>query len=135
MGVGTESFLPLQELNRHLTSQKTEGERLLAAREADTAQLQQELVAAQQAQCSMPSMHAMHGGTSGLQHGDWQMSISEAADDRREGQPSDAALRALLEDKRKLQVCLMYSTWLKWLLWLKGVVQLRHRLDDGDAWT
>ncbi len=110
----------MQELNRHLTSQKSEAERLLAAREADVAQLQQELVAAQQAERSTPNMQLSQRRTTGLQHGDWQMSISEAADDIREERLSDAALRAFLEDKRKLQVIpfLSYGMWL-------------HRLLDG----
>lgn len=93
-----------QELNERLTNQTSEGQRLLAAREADEAQLQQELLAIQQAERSMPSMHTMHYKHGQLQKSDWQMCISEAAGSCREEEPSDAALKALLEDKRKLQV-------------------------------
>ena len=87
-----------------MSAKKSEAERLLAAREADVAQLQQELAAAQQAGRSMPSMHATHRGQPGLQQAGWQMSISEAAAMPFEEQPSEAALKALVEDKRKLQV-------------------------------
>ena len=93
-----------QELNRHLTNQKTEAERLLALREADAAQLQHELVAVQQAERSVPSALAIHHAHPGPQDGDWQMSISEAAANHSGKEPSDAAVQRLLEDRRKLQV-------------------------------
>ena len=100
-----------QELNTHLAKQTSAAQRLLAAREADAAQLQQELLAAQQAERSMASMHAKHYKHGQLQERDWQMCISQAAESRREEQLSDAALKAALEDKRKLQVipCVPYG--------------------------
>jgi len=94
----------VQELNRHLVTQKAEAERLLTAREADAAQLQQEVTAMQQAEHSVPSMHAMHGTQNALRVDEWQMSIPEAVANRHEKHDSDPALKALLEDHRKLQV-------------------------------
>ena len=98
----------MQELNRHLVTQKAEAERLLTAREADAAQLQQELTAMQQVEHSVPSMHAMHGRQNALQVDEWQMSISEAAANRYEKHDSDPTVKELLEDNRKLQVRLLH---------------------------
>ncbi len=94
----------MQELNRQLVTQKAEAERLLAVREADAAQLQQEVTAMQQAEHSVPSLHPVHGRQNALRVDEWQMSISEAAANRYEKHDSDPAMKALLEDNRKLQV-------------------------------
>ena len=87
-------------------------DRLLGVREADVAQLQHELLSAHRAERSVPSALATHHGYTGLQHGKWQMSISEAAANECVEEPSDAALERLLKDKRKLQVvpCYLLTT-------------------------
>ena len=90
-----------QDLNKRLAAQKADAERLLGAREADVAQLQCELAAAQ----SAPSAQDARSVRTVLPRPDgWQLSIAEAGAGQYSQEGSGADVKKLLEEKRSLQV-------------------------------
>ena len=87
--------LCLQELNSKLLGQKTEAEGRAQSREADIAQLQLELASLQQQQ-----QHCQHGDHAMLS----VHSMADPAAQRYSDHTRDTERKALLDDKRKLQV-------------------------------
>ena len=85
----------LQELNGKLLGQKTEAELRTQDREAEITQLQLELATLQQQQ-----QHCQHGDHAMLS----VHSMADPAAQRYSDHTRDTDMKALLDDKRKLQV-------------------------------